>query len=72
VGASRNCKENNTKNKCIVKKTSFFKILTENPVPLNMHLRNYYDTAWICHCWKSGRYLLQNASGNPKLWPFEG
>jgi len=31
--------KNNTKNKCVVKKTFFYKMLFENPVPCNMHLR---------------------------------
>jgi len=31
--------KNNTKIKCIVKKTSFYKMLFENPMPFNMHLQ---------------------------------
>jgi len=34
----RYCKENNMKDKCIVKKALFSIILFENPVPLNMRL----------------------------------
>ena len=33
-----NLKKNNTKNKFIVEKTFFEKMLFENPVPFNMHL----------------------------------
>jgi len=30
--------KNDTKNKCIVKKTLFYKMLFENPMPFNMRL----------------------------------
>jgi len=35
------------KNKCIVKKAFFSKILFENPVPLNMHLRMHPRSATV-------------------------
>ena len=39
MGTSWNCKENNMKNKCLVEKVFFSKILFENPVQLNMRLQ---------------------------------
>jgi len=34
-------------------KISFQNTLFENPV---LYALTNYDTAWICHCWKNGRY----------------
>jgi len=34
----------------------FQNTLFENPVPYAL---TNYDTAWICHCWKNGRYFYK-------------
>jgi len=62
VGVSWNCKENNMKNKCIVKK-AFFKF--ENPVPLNMRLRMQPRLLVELSLLTKWPVFLQNASGNP-------
>jgi len=47
VGDLLNCKENNVKNKCIVKKTFSSATLFENPVPLNMRLQMQLRSATV-------------------------
>ena len=48
----------NTKIKCIVKKSFFSKNVIRESRATKYALTNY-DTAWICHCWKNGRYFYK-------------